>query len=167
MCLSLNYLLSVGAYAYHADRTLAKLLKPCDILAANLGKLLKFSASRKILVKAGEFLVNRLAALKSLKCGGEVLYYRAVGLFICYAYFQCIKSCKGIELVDNERGKSVYSYCMANDNGIEPACSSGSACDGAELAALIADIIACFIIKLGGDIVFSIDAVISLISSGS
>ena len=149
--LSFDNLLSVRAYSDHTDRAFAKFFKTCDILAAYLGKLLKLSASGEILGEAGEFLVNRLAALKSLKRGGEVSDNRAVGLFVCYANFECVKTCESVKLVDNERGKSVYTNSVADDNRVEPACSSGSACDSAELAALVADIVACFVVKLSGE----------------
>lgn len=160
--LSFDDLLSVGAYADHFDPAFAKLFKSVDILTAYLGKLVKASAGGNIIVEALVLLVNRLAALKSLKCGGEVLDKCSVGLLVSCADLESVDSGKSIKLVDNKSCKTVYSYCVTHDNGVEPADSSGTACVCAVFSALVTDIVACCIKQLCGEGTLSYTGRISL-----
>ena len=140
----------------------AEFFKTCNILLAYLRQLIKRLAAGDILVKSLEFLVNRLALSEFLKSGGIILDNSSVGKPVSSADLQSLKTAQCIELVDNEAVKTVYANSMAHDNGIEPACSSGTACNSAELVAVVSDVISVSIKKLCGERTLSDTCCISL-----
>ena len=108
--LSFQYLCSVRTDTYHAYMAAYQFFKACDIALAVSRELVEACALGDILGKSREFLIDRLAALKLLQCGRELLDNAAVGLLVSYAHFECIYICESIQLVDSEAVKTVYSY---------------------------------------------------------
>lgn len=133
-----------------------------NIFAAVFRKLLETLALRNIFLESLKLLVNRSTSCKLFKCRREVFNNSAVRLFICNADFKSIYSGKSIQLVYSKTVKTVYSYGMTNDNGIEPACSSRSACSSTKFSAYVSDLIADLIIKLCGERSLSDTSCVSL-----
>src|SRR5262249_14510197 len=146
----LQGLVAARADADRADRGTGEILDRLDVVLRGHGQVIERSGLRDVLPPPVEVLVDRLGVMELGLRHRDVVVALAVD-FVSHAYRYLAEPGEHVELGDEEAGAPVAPGGVPRDDRVEPAGAARAARGHAVLAAGLAQVLALFVEKLGGE----------------